>query len=236
MDKIRTKFCKTDLMKFISHLDLMRMMERSLRRSNVPLAFTQGFNPHPKIAFATALSIGVSSEGEYMDIEVTEPMDIDIFKTEMNKRLPRGLELLQCSYVDERSKALMAVIDYSAYLVNCKLEEIINRAELDKAMEVFLQQDNIFVSKVNKKKKKETIQEIDIRPLIRSIEIVEMKDNDLTFKMIVATGSKGNLKPEIVIDRFAHMMNIPFILNKTRIHRLELYILHNEKLTTPMEI
>jgi len=235
MYKIRTRFCKIDLIKFISHLDLIRMMERSLRRSNVPLAFSQGFNPHPKIAFATALSIGVSSEGEYMDIEITDQIDIEMFKEEMNKQLPNGLKLLKCIYVDEKSKSLMAVIDYSDYIVKCELEDGLSETDITNAVELFLHQENIFMSKVNYKRKNKISQEINIRPLIKSMEIVDVKAREIIIKMNVATGSKGNLKPEIVIERFAHIMNIPFILDKTRVHRLELYILNNDKLVTPMD-
>ena len=236
MYRIRSRFTKTDLMKFISHLDLVRMMERSLRRSNIPMAFTQGFDPHPKISFATALPIGVSSEGEYMDIEVSEQVDLDIFKSSMNEQLPNGLKILQCRYVHEKSKALMAAIEFSTYIVNCQLEANIDEQLLNKTLDDFMNNESIFITKVVNKRNNEIKKEIDIRPLIRSIEIISNTDKQFIIKMNVVTGSNGNLKPEVVIESFMDTMNIPIILDKTRTHRLDLYLSVDGKLVTPLDI
>jgi len=70
VEKLLIKYTKEDRLKFISHLELIRVIERALRRGNIPLKFSEGFNPHPKISFAAPLSVGVSSQGEYMTVEV----------------------------------------------------------------------------------------------------------------------------------------------------------------------
>lgn len=236
MYRIRARFCKMDLMKFISHLDLMRMMERTLRRSNVPLGFSQGFNPHPKISFATALAIGVSSEGEYIDIDVTEHLDLESFKSNMNKQLPSGIHILQCKYISLSTKPLMAVVDFSSYIIKCYLEREIDEDIIKRSIDDFLNQQHIFISKTTIKRKNEIKKEIDIKPLIRSMEISDISDMELILKVNVATGSKGNLKPEIVVNELIDSMNLPINRDNIRIHRLDLFVFDNGHLATPMDI
>ncbi|TCO79973.1 TIGR03936 family radical SAM-associated protein [Marinisporobacter balticus] len=236
MNKMRIRFSKKDWMVFISHLDLMRTMERVLRRGNIPLVFSHGFNPHPKMAFSTALALGISSDGEYMDIEVEEEIDLDVFKSSINDQLPKGLKIIQCKYVDVKSKALMAIAEYSTYTVRCCLIEEHSEEELKKQVADFMANEEIILHKTIKKKNIEQIKEVNIRPFIKNIEIINKEDGSCIFKMTLATGSKGNLKPEVVIEKLAELKKTPIVLEKIRIHRLDLYGVNNGKLVTPLEI
>jgi len=76
---------------FLSHLDLMRLMERAFRRANLPLAFSEGFNPHPRVSFASALAVGVTSEGEYLDVQLRENIPIQEVQKRLNMALPSGI-------------------------------------------------------------------------------------------------------------------------------------------------
>lgn len=236
MYKIRIRFSKTHLMKFISHLDLMRMMERTLRRSKIPLAFTQGFNPHPKISFATALAIGVSSEGEYMDMEITEKIDLNDFKTTINKNLPQGIKLIQCKYIDLSTPALMAIVDFSTYVIKCILNEKYETVDIQDQIQEFLNLNEIIIIKNSKKRKKTIPKEVDIRPLIKSMEVNHRSNDELIFKTNLAAGSKGNLKPDLLMNKFVDTMNLAIDKDSIRIHRLDLFINNKGKLVTPIDI
>ncbi|QZY56613.1 TIGR03936 family radical SAM-associated protein [Crassaminicella profunda] len=236
MYKIRMRFSKKDFMIFISHLDLARVMERALRRAEVSLSFSQGFNPHPKISFATALALGVSSDGEYVDVEIEEKIDLKTFKDKINMELPEGIEVIQCKYIDVKSKALMAIIEYSTYMVRCSLKNDIREEELKENISEFMKNEEIIVYKTIKKRNKERNKEINIRPLIKKIEFINKGNEYCVFKMTLATGSRGNLKPEVVMEKLKDIGKMPIVLETVRIHRLDLYGMKAHKMIEPLEL
>jgi radical SAM-linked protein len=230
------RFSKKDFMIFISHLDLARVMERALRRAEVVLSFSQGFNPHPKISFATALALGVSSDGEYVDVEIEEKIDLKKLKEKMNKELPEGIEILQCEYIDMKSKALMAIVEYSTYMVRCSLKNDEGQEKLKEMICDFMEKNEIVVCKTIKKRKQERKKEINIRSFIENIELIHKENTDCIFKMTLATGSKGNLKPEVVMEMLKDIENMPILAETIRIHRLDLYGMKDEKMVVPLEM
>ncbi|KXG77049.1 TIGR03936 family radical SAM-associated protein [Thermotalea metallivorans] len=236
MYKLRIRFTKTDFMKFISHLDLLRLMERALRRADIKLVFSQGFNPHPKIAFATAVPIGLSSEGEYMDIEIEEKVDIPSFIHRLNGQLPKGIRVVACKYIDHRATALMAMIDASAYIAKCVLEHPVEEGDVKKWLAQFMAQEEILLCKTTHKKNRETKKEINIKPYIYHMDLVQYDPLYFILKMTLATGSKGNLKPEILIEKFRECTGAPILSDQVRVHRLDLYTFMDDKLVTPLEI
>ena len=234
MYRIRARYTKTDMMKFISHLDLVRLMQRAFRRAEIPLVFSKGFNPHPKLTFATALSVGVSSEGEYLDVEIKDFIDLDHFKARVNQELPDGMRILQCKYLEQKSESIMAIIEYSSYLVHVKLEKEVPEKLITEHINHFLSQKEILAHKKPGKRNNEKEKEINIRTYINQLELFSHENNEVMLKMILATGSRGNLKPEVVIQALARQAQIPLDVEKSRIHRLELYTTENGKMMTPI--
>ncbi|MDF2547062.1 MAG: hypothetical protein K0R93_1960 [Anaerosolibacter sp.] len=236
MSKLRVKFVKNDLMKFISHLDLLRLMERALRRADIKLSFSQGFNPHPKISFATAVPIGLSSEGEYMDVELDEELKPDSFVDRVNRQLPEGIKIISAKNIEAKTPALMAIVDASSYIVSCPLENDTTQNTIEVAIKDFMDLEEIIIHKVSKKNGRNVTKEIDIKGFIYKMELLEHSGRSIIFKLMLATGSKGNLKPEVLIEKFIHDMEVPIILDQVRVHRLELYTLVGDTLITPLEI
>ncbi|SNS35003.1 radical SAM-linked protein [Anaerovirgula multivorans] len=242
MYRIRSKFYKKDDMIFISHLDLVRLFERAFRRARIPIAYTQGFNPHPIMAFATALGIGISSEGEYIDIEVTEKIELKEFMDRLNNVLPKGLEVINSQYISKDQDSLMAIIQFSSYAVKIILTEKIDLEELKDKLNSFLDLKEIIEIKEKKKKKsykksyKNQVQEINIRDHIKHINIVKKEDNQVLLDMLLATGSSGNLKPETVVKKLQEKMELPIELDKTRVHRIELFKEIEPHFLTPLDI
>jgi len=219
--------------KFISHLDLSRLMERAFRRAEIPLNFTQGYHPHPKISFATALALGVSSEGEYMDIEIEKSMDLNILQEQLNRQLPNGIQIIECAYIKEDVPSLMSEIDYGAYIIRCELYQEFEEIQIIHSIEEFLGKKEIWIEKISKKNKEK---KVNIRPFIREFVLFKKEQLHCDFRLIVSTGSKQNIKPEIVIETFCTLFKIPILPEKIRMHRLDLYIEKNQQLLTPIEI
>ncbi|HEY9765829.1 MAG TPA: TIGR03936 family radical SAM-associated protein, partial [Chroococcales cyanobacterium] len=115
--KVRARFRKEGDLRFISHLDLMRVFERATKRAGLALAFSQGFNPRPGIAFASALALGTTSESEWVDLSLAEPLEPNEVKRRLNEQLPVGIELLEAIEVPLNAPSLMSTIDSAVYLV-----------------------------------------------------------------------------------------------------------------------
>jgi len=116
MDKMRVALSKTNETKYVGHLDFGRAIERALRRAKLPVAYSVGFNPHMKISFGPALSVGVASDAEYVDVELTEPMDAGDFGRVLAAQLPPGLVLVAARAVST-SSALAAALNLASYRV-----------------------------------------------------------------------------------------------------------------------
>ena len=225
MYRLRSRFYKKDDLVFISHLDLMRVFERAMRRANIPISYTQGFNPHPIMAFATALGIGVASEGEYIDIQIDKHIELEDFIDRLNSVLPEGLKILQSVYITSSEDSLMSVIKRSVYLVKVKISDEITQAELEAKTDQFLSLTEIIEIKEKKKKNKKDkpkLQETNIRDSIHQLNILSYNNNEIIFKMNLSAGSEKNLKPEIVIRKIAEATELPINLESIRIQRLEL--------------
>ena len=93
MDKLNFIFSKTGLMRYISHLDLMRLLTRAMRRADLPLKMTQGFSPHPKLSIKRALKLGIESENEEAAILLKEPIIPETFRLRLQEQLPEGITI-----------------------------------------------------------------------------------------------------------------------------------------------
>lgn len=218
MYKLRIKFQKVNQLKFISHLELMRVIERAFRRMQLPLKFTQGFNPHPKISYAAPLSVGVSSDCEFLDVELTEKVDISQLIEQSKNELPTGITFLEGHYVVDK-KSLMSITAFSLYAVQVK-SDTIDESFCRKQIESFMNRQEILHTKLNKRKKEVTK---NIRDLILDFELLGIQEGKLIFKMLLKTGSSGNVKPETVLTHFMELQGVQLTPESIRVHRLELY-------------
>ena len=116
--KARIKFKKYGALRFIGHLDVMRYFQKVMRRAQIPIAFTGGYSPHMIMSFASPLGIGLTSEGEYFDIELTEPIESEKAVRQMNEVGVEGIEVLSFRQIAEEKKATgMAIVAAADYLV-----------------------------------------------------------------------------------------------------------------------
>lgn len=224
--RLIAKYEKDDRVKYISHLDTMRAIQRALRRANIPIAFSKGFNPHPKISFAPALSVGITSQGEYMDIILEQAISTSAFVKKTNDALPKGLSIIQAIEVDKKMPSLNSMINMASYLIKV----FVGNIDGEKIINDFLNQEHIYVEK----KKKKSSRTIDIRGMIYDIKFISDDETGFVFKSDISTGSQKNLNAELFVRAFLSFMGI---LNaEFKIHRIDMFIYHNNRYITPMEL
>ena len=228
---LRVKYGKTDQGKFISHLDLIRAWERAFRRAKTPISYSQGFNPHPKVSFGSALAVGLTSTGEYMDIVLKNNFPIQEIKGELAKYLPAGLIVYDIKEIDPKATPLMAVINRAKYLVRINLMQEVNQQELDNILLDLLKQEKIVVLRNTKK----GLRERDIRSGIFELEAKVKDRNKVELEMVVETGSGGNVRPEEVVAALQEK-GLSIESETINIHREGLYISSDAGLNTPLSV
>lgn len=213
--KARIKFRKSGVMKFIGHLDVMRFFQKVMRRADIPIAFTGGFSPHMIMSFANPLGVGVTSDGEYFDIELTEEIDMNAAVARMNQVMVEGIEIVNMVPIsDDKKRTGMSIVAAADYLSNVKNDAFPENWK-EKAAG-FMNQEQILIVKKTKKSEKE----VDIKPMIYKFEIREEG-----VYMQVATGSVENLKPEVVMQALGQYLGVDLGEASFVHHRLEVYAL-----------
>jgi radical SAM-linked protein len=115
--RLRITFAKTDAMRFTSHLDLHRTWERTIRRANLPLAYSQGYNPHPKINLASALPLGFTGAGEIVDIWLEQALLNQEIESALAKAAPPGIRIVAIQQIDLHEPSLQTVLESSEYTI-----------------------------------------------------------------------------------------------------------------------
>jgi len=212
--KVRVKFSKKGSMKFIGHLDVMRYFQKLIRRAGIDVAFTEGFNPHMIMSFASPLGIGLTSDAEYMDIELLSPISSQEAIERMNQAGTDELEVTGFVQIPEgkadKAMTLVAAADYTVRFRTGHEPSV----DWQSGLEDFLTRETILVMKKTKRSEKE----VDIRPMIYEWSL---QDNTIFLKL--ASGSVANLKPELVMDTYLKTLGIepdPFAYE---INRCEIY-------------
>lgn len=229
MKIFRTKFNKLDDLIYISHLDLQQVLQRAFRRAEIKLVHSQGFNPHPKISYGNALSLGTESFGEYFDVEVDMDITIKEYLEKMNATLPKGIEFLEAIEIDKQTPSLSSIIEFGEYAF--KFEEKLEKDFINQRLEKFLAQSEIIITKKNKKGK---MVENDIRPLIKSLKLVNHTENSFVIEAIINTGSKSNLNTNILVPELLKSLGLEIDPLDVDILRKNLYQVKNEKLVSIM--
>lgn len=192
--KVRIKFSKQGPIKFIGHLDMMRYFQKLMRRADIDIKYSEGYSPHQIMSFASPLGVGLTSNGEYMDIEVNSTEDITTLADRLNSIMNEGIRIISCHKLEDHAKnamALMAAADYTVTFREGKEPE--NPEEFYSGLKVFYSQEHIVIMKKSKKGERE----VDIRPLIYQMNV----ENSCIF-MKLSAGSTDNLKPELVMEAY----------------------------------
>lgn len=182
------KYSRDDRVKYISHLDFVRLFHRAVRRSELPFVFSQGFNPHPVMTVAQPLSVGVTSDCEYMKVGFDGEFSEEELLSRLNGAMPPGYEILAARRV-EGKEIDITKLDRAVYTVEIECE---GSVDIDK----FLSHSELNVMK----KSKSGVKESNIRPYIYDLKLLKTDGNIQTYEMCLSVGSSYNLKPDSVVD------------------------------------
>ncbi|MBA7490787.1 hypothetical protein ES702_01330 [subsurface metagenome] len=205
---VRIKYCKEGPITYISHLNLAQVFTRALRRANIPVVISDGFNPRFRISFGPPLPLGISSTSEYLDIRLKEEVKVEELTERLNLVLPQGLKILQAKTIPSSTDSLVKIIDRASYVSTLNIKEkLLDSAaknqenelkELEKEIEKnnkrFLNLDEITVEKQTKN----GIKRVDIRPSILDIKVQKFKGPILKLSLEIRIGQQGNLNPRYV--------------------------------------
>ncbi len=218
--KIRMKFSKEGRIKFVGHLDLLRLFQRAIKSAQIPVAYSQGFNPHPLLYFAQALSVGITSQGEYIDVHLEQDVGPEWIKDQMNDILPEGLKIQDVYILLEDSKTCMALVDGSSYTITVSKDSA--GGQFKEESDGFYSQEEILTKRISKKKAKI----INIKEFIYEFKISEDED-DYIIHVILAAGSRKNLNAKLFIEAFIDHSKLDLVYG---IHRTELFSLEDDNL------
>lgn len=208
--KMLVVFEKFPRIRHIGHLDLMRAMQRALRRSGLPVKFSQGFNPHLLLTFAAPLSVGMSGKREIMEVPLGADVTEEEFLQKLNAALPPELPCLSARIVDDKHPASMASLFAAEYEIVIDPEG----AALCDAADSFMAQESIMALRKTKSGEKM----VDIRPMIFKLEVT----GDRTLRCTLALSEKATCKPELLLDALSSHAGLA-ARPRTLTSRLQMY-------------
>lgn len=202
--KIRIKFAKRGAMKFIGHLDIMRYFQKAMRRAEVDIAYSEGFSPHQKMSFAAPLGVGLTSEGEYFDIEAHSSRSSKEMVAALNAVMADGMEVLSWKLLPEQAKNAMSLVAAADYSLTFRegYEPEDKKAFFDGFLN-FVESEQILITKKTKKGERE----LNLKPLIYHAAVkestaspAETKEDEIFLR--ISAGSSDNIKPELVLQAY----------------------------------
>jgi radical SAM-linked protein len=205
MPRYRVMYAKEGPARYISHLDLIRAFERAARRAGLPLAFTQGFNPHPKLSFAAPLAVGTAGEAEFADLELSGNISAGVVAKSLSGVMPEGLRVIEIRLVPDSAPALMATVDLAGYTARAVLAMSLDKEMVEKAIAEFLARPEILVERRSKSGEKRIF---DIKPGIITMS-AQINDDIIVLDAELKTGSSGNIRFEELLGAFSENFCIP---------------------------
>lgn len=202
--KVRLRFKKVEDLRYISHLDLAHLFYRASRRAGLPLSYSEGFHPMPKIVFATALPVGVESLTEIVDIELITPSSktgsngAEWVKERLNPVLPQGVEIIHAEEVP-LSSSIASLLDRSAYWI--PFDHLLSKEEAIAHIQKAMEKSEIYVHQERKGKQRS----VDIRPVIERMEVKQRGDEDWGVEMILRKVEGGTAKPSEIIGTILNL-------------------------------
>ena len=196
--RLRVTFAKGDAIKYTSHLDLARACERALRRAGVPLAYSAGFNPRPKLQLAAALPLGHTGEAELLDVWLEEPMQVEAFPRALVSVLPDGLTVSQVILVGVKEPALQTQIVAAEYIVTVESHPEMTEAWSGPDEAVKERIERVLAAAELPQERRG--RQYDLRPLIERLWVERMEGGTVVLGMQLAARAGATARPEAVLE------------------------------------
>lgn len=210
VQKVRIMYSKKELLRWIAHLDTQRVFERALRRAGIPVTYTSGFHPRPKISLAIPLPLGYTSESEWLEVYLHKTMLPVDLKSLLSKEMPSGIVIERVKTIPITEKPIMSNLILNSYKAVLP-DNLKDSNEIPRLIEDFIQKSEILIKKKEK--------DYDIRPLIKKMEYSNSdKENSICLELLMKP--EGSIKPDLII---AEMFN-KTIASQSNYHKQGLYI------------
>ena len=220
LQRFRVYFGKIGEMALVGHLDLVRLFDRTVRRAALPISFTGGYHPGPRISIANALTLGVTSSGEIVDFELTKAMNIDEFRHALTKELPSDIPILRVEEVPVNSTAATRLLEEAEYLITVGTEDIFSEEVWQNWLTTVLESSEINWEKTTKSGKKKTV---NLRERLSYLSLESYQNNTAILRYIGSCRNDGTmLQPQQVILMLEKISGIE--LQLTKIHRQRLIL------------
>jgi radical SAM-linked protein len=215
VNKLRLKFSKNGPIKFIGHLDVMRYFQKAIRRAEIDVKYTEGYSPHQVLSFAQPLSVGATSDGEYLDMTVNSMTSPEDIMEKLNGVMNEGIEILAIKELDPKEEKAMTLSGAARYRIGFRAN---SKPDFDwiKDFDKYLASDRLPAMKKTKSGEKE----IDMKGMIYSYSSDE---NDQTVDMLLAMSSSATLKPTLLFEYFFKSLGKEFDPVWLDIHRIDIY-------------
>lgn len=216
--KILCKFTKLGYLKFISHLDLVDLFQRTLFQNKVDVKFSEGFNPHPRMSIAYPLPLGIESNSEYMEIYLNSRIDLKDFLIKMNERLPAGIKIVEAMYDDDESisNKVKSVV-YAFKLLNTFFDKNKN-VDIAKELDKINSMDIVEIERKRKKGKRRIFVKENAKEYLKRLEL-----KDDAIYAYIKMCENGSLKPALIFDILNNYTNINMDELDIDLERIGLY-------------
>jgi len=192
MQRLRIRFRRGEEVKFISHLDIMRLWQRALKRAGISLAYSEGFNPHPRISLAAPLAVGITSDAELMDIVLAKWLSPHSFAAVVSQQLPPGIEILQVYQIALTMPSLQSQVRFVEYRVELETEK--GQKDIESAINSLLSMEHL----PWQHQRDTGPRHYDLRALIDGLRLTDQRKGHCTIEMRLRCDSGGSGRPEQV--------------------------------------
>ncbi|MHB8842111.1 MAG: TIGR03936 family radical SAM-associated protein [Candidatus Aquicultor sp.] len=214
--KVLIKYGKSGPLKYLSHLELIRALERSFRRAGVEVQVSGGFSPRPKVSHGPALSVGVASSAEYLQAELVYPVPEDELIKKITSALPEGLSIYRAKYIRDKKPSITSAVQSAAYRVKAEFD--VDSVDIASLIEQIRGQERLLVRHKGKEKWVKT------NVAILDWKIVHESGNEHEFHILISVGDSDSTRPELIAGKLSEISPDIEGFKITEVNRIEQYV------------
>ncbi len=216
MPKLLVQYGKNGPLRYLSHLELIRAIERSFRRANIRIQMSRGFNPRPKISHGPALPVGIGSLAEYMVVDVEDPVAENNLLEKVTSVLPKGLSIYRAKYIEGKQSSIMSAVQSAAYQVEVKFSSGVE--DIASLVARFREEDRLPIRHKDKEKWVET------NKAILDWQVGRKTGDVYDFYILLSIGDQNSLRPDVAITKLSEMFPRLGRVESLEICRIEQYV------------
>ncbi len=193
--RFRIRYAREGILRFLSHLEMVSVFVRSFSRAGIPVEYSKGFHPHPKVAMGPALPVGVSGTSEYFDVNIAGSLFEETMAERLNRVLPDGIRITGVNWISAKAPAISSMIRFAEYLLRIPL--FCFQGEPTQKIDEFMLEEEIFVTR----NRKGRLKSLDIRPFVEEMGILSQEEDIVVLRLMIQMGDKGSARLNEVLNK-----------------------------------